>query len=284
MLELVDIGANLTHESFAADRAEIVRRAASVGVTRLIVTGTSVLASTEALELAKAYEGVLFATAGIHPHHASELDDNSIEALRTLAESPRVVAIGECGLDFYRNFSARAAQFEAFEAQLGLAAECGKPAFLHQRDAHEEFIGLLRKYRSDLVGGVAHCFTGDLKQLEDCLELDLYVGVTGWVCDERRGTELREAVPAIPLTRLLLETDAPYLLPRDIDPKPRDRRNEPSFLPHVLRRVSELLELPAETVAAASTANAARLFGLPDPAPAEPAPNPHPSPIRSQIV
>src|SRR5690606_10309568 len=131
---LIDIGVNLTHDSFDADRDEVIERAASACVTRMIVTGTSVTASARAAELASSRPG-LYATAGIHPHHAAELDAHSIDALRSLAEQPRVVAIGECGLDFFRNFSPPDAQERAFEAQLALAAELELPVFLHQRDA-----------------------------------------------------------------------------------------------------------------------------------------------------
>lgn len=262
MNRLIDIGVNLTHDSFDADRDEVIERAASAGVTRMIVTGTSVTASARAAELASSRPG-LYATAGIHPHHAAELDAHSIDALRSLAEQPRVVAIGECGLDFFRNFSPPDAQERAFEAQLALAAELELPVFLHQRDAHERFTAIVAAHREALVGGVAHCFTGGPAELEAYLDLGLYIGVTGWVCDERRGAELREAVPRIPLDRLLLETDAPYLLPRDLEPKPRNRRNEPAFLPHVLMRVAEGLGASPEDVARASTANAEKLFRLP---------------------
>jgi TatD DNase family protein len=198
----------------------------------------------------------------VHPHHAADFDGHSTRALRAQLGNPAFVAVGECGLDFFRDYSPRAAQRHAFAAQLELAAEVRKPVFLHQRDAHDEFVAALRPVRAQLVGGVAHCFTGGPRELETYLELDLHIGVTGWVCDERRGAELRAAVPLIPLERLLLETDAPYLLPRDLTPKPRSRRNEPQFLPHVLERVARLMNQPVERVAQASTANAERLFNL----------------------
>ena len=198
----------------------------------------------------------------MHPHQAAEFDEHTAAALRSLLGSPQFVAVGECGLDFFRDYSPRDAQRRAFAAQLELAAEVRKPVFLHQRDAHDEFVAMLAPERASLPGGVAHCFTGGPKELEAYLALDLYVGVTGWVCDERRGAELRAAVPLIPLDRLLIETDAPYLLPRDLKPLPRGRRNEPQFLAHVLERVAALLERPVEVVARATTANAERLFGL----------------------
>jgi TatD DNase family protein len=262
MLALIDIGANLTHDSFDADRAAVLERAAAAGVSRLIVTGTSVTSSAQALELCAAHPGTLFSTAGVHPHHARELDGHTSAALRALLANPAVVAVGECGLDFFRDFSPRADQRHAFATQLELAAEIRKPVFLHERDAHAEFLEILAPRRSRLVGGVAHCFTGGVEELAAYLDLDLYVGITGWVCDERRGAKLREALPRIPLDRVLIETDAPYLVPRDLVPQPRGRRNEPAFLAHILERVAAGLGRSPEEVAAATTANAERLFGL----------------------
>lgn len=262
MLDLIDIGANLTHDSFDSDRDDVLSRAAAAGVTRIIVTGTSVTGSAQAAALCETKPEALFATAGVHPHHAADFDSHSTRALRTLLGSPAFVAVGECGLDFFRDYSPRDAQHRAFAAQLELAAEVRKPAFLHQRDAHDEFVAALKPVRTQLAGAVAHCFTGGPRELEAYLDLDLYIGVTGWVCDERRGSELRAAVPLIPLDRLLLETDAPYLLPRDLAPKPRSRRNEPHFLPHVLERVAQLMSQPVERVAQATTANAERLFAI----------------------
>ena len=263
MLDLVDIGANLTHDSFDPDRAKVLERAAAAGVRRAIVTGASVTGSAQAVELAKAHPGVLYATAGVHPHHAADFDSHTVSALEALLRNDAVVAVGECGLDYFRDFSPRAAQRDAFRAQLELAVRCAKPVFLHQRDAHEDFLSLLAPCVRELTrGGVAHCFTGGPAELGAYLDLGLHIGVTGWVCDERRGGALREAVPMIPLDRLLIETDAPYLLPRDLAPKPSHRRNEPAFLPHVLERVAQLAGQPVATIAEATTRNAERLFGL----------------------
>jgi TatD DNase family protein len=262
MRDLVDIGCNLTHDAFDHDRGEVVARAAAAGVKRLIVTGTSVTSSVQAAALCETQPGALFATAGVHPHHASAFDRRSIGSLRAVLAHPACVAIGECGLDFYRDYSPRDAQRRAFAAQLELASEAGKPVFLHQRDAHEDFVGMLAPVRSQLAGGVAHCFTGGRRELDACLELGLYIGITGWVCDERRGGELRDAVPHIPLERLLVETDAPYLLPRDLPAAVKGRRNEPKFLPRIVERVAALMGLPLDDVANATTANAERLFAL----------------------
>jgi TatD DNase family protein len=263
MLDIVDIGANLTHERFDRDRAAVLERAAAVGVRRALVTGASVTGSVQAVALAEAHPGVLYATAGVHPHHAAEFDEHTAAALAALLRNEAVVAVGECGLDYFRDLAPRDAQRHAFRAQLELAAASGKPVFLHQRDAHADFLDVLETAMPRIAaGGVAHCFTGGIAELEAYLEIGLHIGVTGWVCDERRGDALRAAVPRIPLERLLIETDAPYLLPRDLAPKPADGRNEPAFLPHVLERVAALMQCPVETVARATTHNAERLFRL----------------------
>jgi TatD DNase family protein len=261
-IALIDIGSNLTHQSFAEDRDAVLARALDAGVIRQVVTGADLESSTQAALLSAAHPALLASTAGVHPHHALSFDASHRRQLKARLEQPRVVAVGECGLDYFRNFSPPEAQRAAFSAQLELAAAVGKPVFLHQRDAHADFIAILTEFRHALSGGVAHCFTGDRSQLEDYLALGLYVGVTGWVNDERRGQSLREAVPHIPTDRLLLETDAPYLLPRDLRPAPQSRRNEPSYLPHIARAVARLRGASYESIAAATTRNATQLFAL----------------------
>lgn len=262
MHALVDIGANLTHESFRSDLDDVLARAAAAGVGHLIVTGTTVAASTEALALARRHPARLYATAGIHPHHATEWNASARSVLADLLHEQPVVAGGECGLDYFRDYSPRADQRHAFAGQLELAAAANKPVFLHQRDAHEEFLAILRDHWSAIGSGVAHCFTGGPGELEDYVEIGLHIGITGWICDERRGGALREAVARLPLDRVLIETDAPYLLPRDLVPKPASRRNEPALLPHVLEVLAHWMQRPADEVAAASTRNAERLFAL----------------------
>ena len=266
-VELVDIGSNLTHESFAADREAVIERAAAAGVTRQVVTGADLASSRAAAAmaaaaLAAAAPSRLWSTAGVHPHHASGFDSAVRDGLRELLEQPRVVAVGECGLDYFRNFSPPAAQRSAFIAQLEIAADTCKPVFLHQRDSHEDFVAILADFRGRLSGAVAHCFTGDAAQLEDYLGLGLSIGITGWVCDERRGLRLREVVPTIPADRLMIETDAPYLLPRDLRPRPAARRNEPAFLAHIARVVADLRGETVEVLAASTTRTAVEFFGL----------------------
>jgi TatD DNase family protein len=263
MHPLVDIGLNLTHESFDPDRDQLLAAARNAGVEYMLITGASLAGAQAALDLARAHPDRMRATAGVHPHHASELNDSNVEVLRRLLALPEVVATGECGLDFFRNFSPHADQERAFRLQLELAVESQKPLFLHQRDAHALFTSILKDYRSRVSGGVAHCFTGDSAQARDYLDMGLYVGITGWICDERRGLQLREAVRYIPSDRLLIETDAPYLLPRDLQPKPASRRNEPAHLPHILKAIAAARGQDVDELAAATTENARRLFGWP---------------------
>ncbi len=260
---MIDIGANLAHDSFDADRDAVLARAREAGLQAIIVTGSCRDSSRRALELALAQPGFLYATAGLHPHHADEYDAAHDALFRELLAQAAVVAGGECGLDYFRDFSPRAEQRRAFGAQLALAAEAGKPVFLHQRDAHADFLPMLREYRPQLVDCVVHCFTDTRQAMDDYLALDCYIGITGWICDERRGRHLLEAVPAIPAERLLIETDAPYLLPRSIRPRPKSRRNEPMYLPWVARAVAEARGEPAEQLGRQTAENARRLFRLP---------------------
>ncbi|MBS0383710.1 MAG: TatD family hydrolase [Proteobacteria bacterium] len=262
-MHLIDIGANLTHESFRHDFGAVLERAHKAGVEKLIVTGASRAGSEHALELARAHPGVLFATAGVHPHHAGDYGADTDALLRALQREPEVRAVGETGLDYYRDLSPRPAQRAAFEKQLAIAVELHKPLFLHQRDAHGDFLALLKAVRDRVPAVVVHCFTDQRRALFDYLDLDCHVGITGWVCDERRGLHLRELVREIPANRLLLETDAPYLLPRDIRPQPSHRRNEPMYLAHINEVVAGLRGETVEVTAAQTTANASLFFGIP---------------------
>jgi TatD DNase family protein len=263
-LDLIDIGSNLTHQSFAADRDAVMARAWQAGVHRQVITGADLADSSQAAALAALHPKRLWSTAGVHPHHAQSFVAGQREELIGLLDAECVVAVGECGLDYFRNLSPPDAQRRAFAAQLEIAVQVRKPVFLHQRDAHADFADILRDFAGRLAGGVAHCFTGGEAELEAYLAFGLYIGITGWACDERRGIELRNSVPRIPADRLLIETDAPYLLPRDLDPTPKSRRNEPSYLPHIAATVARLREETLESVAAATTRNAVALFGLTD--------------------
>jgi TatD DNase family protein len=262
-MHLIDIGANLTHESFRRDFDAVLERARKAGVERMVVTGASREGSVQALELAREHPGVLHATAGVHPHHAGDYGSETDALLRGLAREPEVVAVGETGLDYFRDLSPRPAQLAAFEKQLAIAVDLGMPLFLHQRDAHDDFLALLKAARDRVPAAVVHCFTDERRALFDYLDLDCHIGITGWICDERRGTHLRELVHEVPANRLLLETDAPYLLPRDIRPQPSHRRNEPMYLAHICEVVADLRGEEVETTAANATATTRAFFGLP---------------------
>ena len=261
-MNLIDIGANLTHDSFDADRDQVIEDALQAGVARMVLTGATEQGSKDALELARQWPAVMTASAGVHPHHSSEYTDSVHNTLRELQEQPEVVAVGECGLDYFRNFSPSDAQRHAFRRQLELAVDNQLPVFLHQRDGHDDFMEILAPAMSSISRAVAHCFTGTEDELRAYIDLDLYVGITGWICDERRGAHLQDIVGLIPPDRLLIETDAPYLLPRSLRPKPKSRRNEPKYLPEVLRVIAESTDADAETLAAQTTRNAIRFFEL----------------------
>lgn len=259
---LIDIGVNLGHESFDHDRERVIEAAIAAGLQAMVITGTSVDSSDKAAALAAMMPGYLHSTAGVHPHDASGFHSDTVTQLRKIAAQPQVVAIGETGLDFNRDFSPHPAQERAYAEQLQLAVATGLPVFLHQRDAHIRFLAILKEQRDALSRGVVHCFTGTRDELYDYLDLDMYIGITGWVCDERRGLHVQELLRDIPPDRLMLETDAPYLLPRNMQPRPSGRRNEPAWLPWVLRMVAQCLQQDVHAVAARTTANARAFFEL----------------------
>lgn len=265
-MQLIDIGVNLTNASFAHIQPEVLERAYAAGVCQLVLTGTSIEGSEQALELCDQLDESaqrLFATAGIHPHSASDWNADSEQRLRDLLKHPRLRAVGECGLDFNRDFSPRPQQEKVFEHHLALAVEHGLPMFIHERDANERLLAILREHRDGLSAAVVHCFTGEQRALFSYLDLDLHIGITGWICDERRGTHLHPLVGDIPRGRLMLESDAPYLLPRSLRPKPKSGRNEPAYLPEVLREVARHRGESEADLATHTTACARAFFGLP---------------------
>lgn len=260
---MIDIGANLTNAAFADDQEDVLDRAHAAHVAAIVVTGTSVHGSRAAIALAEP-SAALFATAGVHPHDAGDVQPGWADELACLARRPDVVAIGEAGLDYYRDYSPRKEQRAVFRRQVELAVEAGKPLFVHDRDSGGDTRAVLAEYRADLSDCVIHCFTGTAEDLEGYLEDGWHIGITGWVCDERRGQDLARLVPRIPDDKLMIETDAPYLLPRTMTPRPRSRRNEPAFLPWVARRVAECRGAEPHDIERLTHANAARFFRLPE--------------------
>ena len=261
MKKYIDIGVNLTATAFKKDVAQVIERARQAGVEQLVVTGTDIRHSEQAMLLSEEYEQLCFSTAGLHPHHASDYCSELHTELCDMLKQKNVVAVGECGLDFNRNYSPRKQQIRAFEAQLEIAIDIQKPVFLHQRDAHEDVLAMLKACRNELKQVVAHCFTGTIEELKDYLDLDMYIGVTGWICDERRGQALQQAVKHIPLDRIMLETDAPYLLPRDLDEKPLEKnRNEPCYLPHIAGSVAGHMGVTETQLVTAAYNNSCNFF------------------------
>ena len=263
-MQWIDIGCNLGHESFDGDRREVVERAIAAGVAQLVLTGASLAGSERALALARQDSSRRRATAGIHPHLAADVDDDAIARLGQLHRDETIAAVGECGLDYFRDIAPRPVQQRAFESQLALAESCGKPVFLHQRDAHEDFRAMLAEFRDRLGPVVVHCFTDTRRAMFDYLDLNCHIGVTGWICDERRGRALKEIVTDIPADRLMLETDAPYLKPRNLRPKVRTHRNEPCWLPWIGGTVAALRGVSPARLAEQTSANARDFFGLPE--------------------
>ena len=256
---MIDIGANLTDKSFRDDLAQVIERAVAAGVEKIVVTGTDLHTSKAAQAIAHQYPSQLTATAGIHPHHADSVGGDWLANLRTQCIQG-AVAVGETGLDFFRNFSSGRNQRRVFQAQLELASELNLPVFVHDRDTNGEVLEFLSRYAKTNV--VVHCFTGDAALLQEYLNIGCYIGITGWICDERRGGELAALAPKIPDERLMLETDSPYLMPRTISPRPKTRRNEPMNLPYVLNSVATLRGQSELQVNEFTTANAVRFFKL----------------------
>lgn len=275
---MIDIGANLLDPAFDADREEVLRRAGAAGIDAIVVTGTSVASSRAAAGFASE-RGVgsgesegepsqdaiprLFATAGVHPHDATAVETGWDHEIAGLADRAEVVAIGETGLDFYRNFSPRDEQQAVFRRQIELAVRLRMPLFVHDRDSRGTTRSILSDYRDGLTACVIHCFTGTAADLEGYVEDGYYIGITGWICDERRGRQLMELARRIPGDRLMIETDAPYLLPRNIVPRPSSRRNEPVFLTWVAQRLAGCRDEDPVSVERQTHLNAMRFFGLP---------------------
>jgi len=259
-MKLIDIGVNFHSKQLKGLAAELIERAKTAGLGAILATGTSWESSCSELTLAHQYPGYLYSTAGVHPHSADDWTDAIRAGLLTLLADPACVAVGETGLDYNRNFSTPANQRRAFSAQLEIAAAVGKPLFLHCRDAFDDFYAMVRDAVAAGAHGVVHCFTGSQEEAETFAELGLDIGVTGWVTDLARGQALREAVKTIPLDRLHLETDAPYLGPKNA--KKRRPYNEPANLVWVARAIAELRGVDEAAVAQACTRNSVRLFGL----------------------
>jgi TatD DNase family protein len=264
-LRLIDTHAHLDFPKFDTDRPAVIERASAAGVAAIVNVGTNLASSQRAVGLAQEYEAI-YAAVGMHPHDAKNLDGSALAELRALAQQPKVVAVGEIGLDFYRDLSPRDAQRRAFQAQLAWAAKMGKPVIIHDREAHGEIIEMLAGWAeglssSPLAGrlGVLHTFSGDLAMARRAIALGFYISISGPVT-YKNARQLPGIVQALPLDRLLVETDCPFLAPHPH----RGKRNEPAYVRLVAERIAELKGISLDDLAAATTANARRLFELSD--------------------
>ncbi len=242
MHEIADIACNFTSDRFDNDLDEVINQAIVNNITKFGLICSRLSDIDKLLEIYNRYSKDMFFTIGVHPHHANEINEEYLKKLKEVINNNNPHAIGETGLDFFRNLSTYEEQIFAFEEQIKIAIDTNKPLFLHQRDSHDDFIKILRKYSSDINKSVVHCFTGTKEQLNDYLELDCYIGVTGWICDAKRNVELRKTIKNIPLERLMIETDCPYLIPKNLEEKPKNNRNEPTYLNHIANEVAALMK------------------------------------------
>ena len=242
MHEIADIACNFTSDRFDNDLDEVINQAIVNNITKFGLICSRLSDIDKLLEIYNRYSKDMFFTIGVHPHHANEINEEYLKKLKEVINNNNPHAIGETGLDFFRNLSTYEEQIFAFEEQIKIAIDTNKPLFLHQRDSHDDFIKILRKYSSDINKSVVHCFTGTKEQLNDYLELDCYIGVTGWICDAKRNVELRKTIKNIPLEKLMIETDCPYLIPKNLEEKPKNNRNEPTYLNHIANEVATLMK------------------------------------------
>ena len=262
MHEIADIACNFTSDRFDKDLDQVIERAIANDITKFGLICSRLSDLDKLLEIYNRYSKEMFFTIGVHPHHANEINEKYLEKLKEVININNPHAIGETGLDFFRNLSTYEEQVFAFEEQIKIAIKTNKPLFLHQRDSHDDFIKILRKYSSDIKKAVVHCFTGTQEQLDDYLELDCYIGVTGWICDEKRNIELRKTIKNIPLERLMIETDCPYLIPKDLPNKPNNNRNEPCNLNHIVSEIGMLMGIKEELLKTETYKNTINFFNL----------------------
>ena len=260
MNNLFDIACNFSSDRFDKDLDLVIERAQISGVNKFLLVSASLTDFNKIYKIYNNNSANSFYSIGVHPHHANEININENKKMKDMISKYSPSCIGETGLDFFRNLSTYEEQIYAFEEQIKLAIEFNKPLYLHQRDSHEDFIKIINKYKNSLPKCVVHCFTGTQSELDDYLDLDFYIGLTGWICDERRNVELRQSIKNIPLNKLMIETDCPYLIPRNLENKPKNNRNEPSFLPHIAEEISSLMDIELNKFTEATYSNSIDFF------------------------
>ena len=257
-----DIALNLASDRFLGEREKVITDALTHNVNYFNIVCSSIDELDFVKDLNNRFKENSCFSLGVHPHNANELNLNTLKSLKDSINIHHPSAVGETGLDFFRNLSSFENQLDAFEQQIKISIENNLPLFLHQREAHDDFIKVIDKYISDIPKGVVHCFTGTQSQLDDYLERDLYIGLTGWICDERRNKDLRKSIKNIPIDKLMIETDAPYLIPRNLKIKPKNNRNEPKFLPHIANEIAALMNIDLEEFNIQVFNNSKIFFGI----------------------
>jgi TatD DNase family protein len=260
MNNLFDIACNFSSDRFEKDLNKVIKRAKDSNVTKFLLVSASLKDAEKVNKIYQDNKDSCFLTIGAHPHHANEFNSSSPSEMKRLIDEYKPHSVGETGLDFFRNISSYEEQLFAFEEQIRIAIETNLPLFLHQRDAHDDFLKIISKYKNDISKAVVHCFTGTQKELDDYLEMEFSIGLTGWICDERRNIDLRKSLKNIPLDKLMIETDCPYLIPRNLNNKPKNNRNEPAYLPHIANEIALLINLDKDKLIDITYKNSINFF------------------------
>jgi len=253
---LVDSHAHLEMPEFKKDLEEVIQRAKDSGVQYIFTVGTEKADWNQTLDISHRYPS-LYAILGIHPHHAKKMDPETYPLLRDLCKDEKVKAVGEIGLDFFRNLSPKEVQLRRFREQIGLAKELGLPIVVHDREAHQETLEILKSEGAKECGGIIHCFSGDYEMARACIDMGFYISIPGSITFKNAGG-LREVVEKIPLDVLLVETDAPFLTPEPF----RGKRNEPAFVRYTAKKIAEVKKIAFDRVAEATGENALKVFKI----------------------
>lgn len=256
MIELIDTHVHLMDKQFVKDLPQVLERARAAGISKMVNIGYDLSSGQEGVAMAEREEG-LFAVVGIHPHDAVTCTSRALKEMENMAKNPKVVALGEMGLDYYRDLSPRDVQKEAFREQLRLAKRLNKPVVIHDRDAHQDVMEILKEEKVIEIGGVMHCYSGSWEMAREAMKMDLYISIAGPVTFNN-ARRLQDIGKLVPLNRLLIETDCPYLAPEPY----RGKRNEPAYVVKVAEKIAELKGITLESLAAATTDNAGKLFGI----------------------
>ena len=258
---LIDIGANLTHPQLYNQLDEIVSNIIASETDSVIITSSTIEDTIIALDIIEKYPKIFYTTAGYHPHNAKDFNIEHIKLITSYCKNNKVVAIGECGLDYYRKYSSIEQQIFCFENHLMIAKDNNMPIFLHERNAHLDFISILKKYKNDIDRVVVHCFTGEKNELKAYLDIGCYIGITGWISDITRGKHLHDLIKYIPEDRLMIETDSPYLTPKNL-PFKHDGINQPSYLNYIAETIAGCLNRDSRYVKDKIINNTKKFFSI----------------------